>query len=161
LEEQMSRRGGFTLIELVLVMLLVALVSALAAPSLHSFIVGRQNSNAVSRVLALGGYARTKAISTGDVYRLNVDVRARTYWLSKKQNADYVQLREEFGRLFTLPEGMTAQWLPPGAHDFIDFYPDGRVDAGKLELVEITREAVQIGCRSEIEPLVILLQETR
>jgi len=169
-----SNSCGFTLFELILVMLIVSVLAAISAPSLRGFLAGRKTSNTAAQVLALGQYARTQAINSGVVYRLNVDASAGTYWISVQSGTDYVSLRSEFGRPFQVPDGVSATWqapIPPivtaasstppvtttPANDpsFL-FYPDGRVEAAVLEIRGTTGEAITLGCRSETEPLTIL-----
>jgi prepilin-type N-terminal cleavage/methylation domain-containing protein len=156
-------KRGFTLLELILVMLIVSLVAGLAAPSLHNFMIGRRNVNTVNQVLALGQYARARAAMTGTVYRLNADPVSRAYWLTKKSGANFVELGEEFGRHFTLPETMSLKWepLPTGGDvkTYMDFYPDGRIDASRLQIVDLAGKVTEIGCRSQTEPLSILQQD--
>ena len=178
--------------ELVLVMLILAVASAMVAPSLHNFILGRKSHDAAAQILALGQYAHIQAVNHGGVYRLNLDTQARTYWLTHKDGATFRALGEEFGRTFTLPAGTTARWLSPdptqgtgqsgmsasgpgisltprasassnganGLHSYIDFYPDGRVDAWNLEITDSTGRT-SIGCKSETEPLTILERSAR
>ena len=111
----LRRNEGFTLLELILVLLIMGIVMAVAAPSLRGFLAGRKSVNAAAQVAALGQYARTQAISTGDVYRLNVDTLDNAYWLtSQKGSADFENIASEFGRRFTLPEGTRASWQPNG-----------------------------------------------
>ncbi|MGD0090770.1 MAG: GspH/FimT family pseudopilin [Planctomycetota bacterium] len=155
--------AGFTLLELVLVMLLVSLVMGLAAPSLRGFMLGRKSADAAAQVIALAQYARTQAVSTGSNYRLNVDPAAQTYWLTVQKGADFQGLGTEFGRRFSLPEHVSATWLPSAytAHDYIEFFPDGRIEAAGLQLVDRERQVFEIGCRSETEPLTVLQRGSR
>ena len=179
--------------ELVLVMLILAVASAVVAPSLHNFILGRKSHDAAAQILTLGQYAHIQAVNHGGVYRLNLDTQARTYWLTHKDGAVFRALGEEFGRTFTLPVGTTARWISPdpatgqntsgqsgmsgpgisltprastsakganGLHSYIDFYPDGRVDAWNLEITDSTGRT-SIGCKSETEPLTILERSAR
>ena len=186
------------MMELVLVMLILAMAAAIAAPSLHNFILGRKSRDTAAQVLALGQYARTRAVDSGAVYRLNVDAQARTYWLTRREGAAFKELGEEFGRHFLLPTGCSVRWLAPestssgpsgsggaasfsltpapaaprmagatgaaGAananHEFIDFYPDGRIDACALEFTD-PAGWTSIGCKSETEPLTILERSAR
>jgi prepilin-type N-terminal cleavage/methylation domain-containing protein len=103
-------RRGFTLLELILVMVLLAVVAGIAAPSLRGFLHGRAEVNAASQMLALGQYARTQAIGAGQLYRLNVDALSGTYWLTIRRGQLDQDLSNEFGRRFTLPDGMKAEW---------------------------------------------------
>jgi type II secretory pathway pseudopilin PulG len=68
------------LIELILVMLIVAIMAAVAAPSLRWFLIGRRTVDTGTRILALSDLARTRAISEARTYYLNFDpIGARVY----------------------------------------------------------------------------------
>jgi len=55
------RQPGFTLLELIIVLVLISLVLALAAPSLRRFIRSRETSETASHLLALTHLARSQA----------------------------------------------------------------------------------------------------
>jgi prepilin-type N-terminal cleavage/methylation domain-containing protein len=168
--------GGFTLLELVLVLVLVGVVMAIAAPSLREFISGRKSADAAAQVLALSRYAGTQAAATGLPYRFNLDCAIQKYWLSVRKGAEFKPLGNDFGRQFSLPDGTTACWLPQQAaqaaqavqasaqptapHDYIDFYPDGRIEAPTLKLSDALGQVFELGCRSETEPLALLQEKS-
>jgi len=56
-------QGAFTLIELIFVMVLLAIGSAMVAPSMASFYRGRMLSSEAKRVLALVHYGQSRAIA--------------------------------------------------------------------------------------------------
>ena len=154
---------GFTLFELVLVMLLLTVVMALAAPSLRGFIIGRKGTDAAAQIIAVARYAREQAISTGATYRLNVDVSLGTYWLTAQHGSSFHELGNEFGRQFQLPEGTTVRWVPEaaGVDESIRFFSDGRTEAAALQLIDQAGQVFEIGCRSETEPLTIIHRGTQ
>jgi len=139
-------------------MLLVSLVMGLAAPSLRGFLIGRKSADAAAQILALAHYARTQAVSTGAIYRLNVDTTARTYWLTMEKGGTFQELGTEFGRRFSLPERVEACWAPPreAGHEYIEFFPDGRTEAVSLQLTDREGQVFEIGRRSETEPLTVI-----
>ena len=158
------RRAGFTLLELVMVLMLISLVMGLAAPSLRGFLSGRKSAEAAAQIIALGQYARTQAVSTGATYRLNVDPMERLYWLTvQRAGGDFRDLGTEVGRRFSLPERVEASWMlsSHAAHDYIEFYADGRTEAGSLQLTDGDGQVFDIGCRSETEPLVVMQRSGR
>ena len=157
-----SAERGFTLLELVLVMLLLTMVAALAAPSLRNFMIGRSSADAVGQVVALAHYARTQAVSTGVVHRLYVDTNSQTYWLGVQRGAEFTDLTSEFGRRFKLPGSAAARWQSdqPG-EECISFFPDGRTEASTLEILDVQGQLFEIGCRSETEPLAVLQRDRR
>lgn len=60
-----DRRGGFTLIELILVMAILVSLIALAAPRLNQFLRGRYLQAEAERLVGTLEFARTEAINTG------------------------------------------------------------------------------------------------
>src|ERR1041385_6637144 len=76
---QSRRTSGFTLLELVMVMVIFCIVMALAAPSLRGFWAGRQTRDAADQILTLTRWASSQAAADSQVYRLNLDTEARTY----------------------------------------------------------------------------------
>lgn len=101
--------GGFTLIELILVMMLICTVLGMAAPSLRGFFQSHQATDAAGQIVALAQYARTQAASEGRTYRLNFDTQGGQYWLTAQDGASFAVLGREFGRTFALPEGVTFE----------------------------------------------------
>jgi len=125
-------RGGFTLLELVLVMVVICTVLAMAAPSLRGFFASRQTQDTAAYLVALTELARSQAISEGRVYRLNLDPVEGTYWLTVQGGGDFERLETEFGRTFRLPDGVRMELSTDSGH--ITFQPTGRVDAAKNRL---------------------------
>jgi prepilin-type N-terminal cleavage/methylation domain-containing protein len=148
------RGGGFTLLELIVVLGLVGVLLGLAAPSLRGFFASRQTADAAAQMLALTQLAGTRAASQGTVYRLNVDVQSNTYWLSMQQAGMFVDLNCEFGRRFRLPEGTTVRVQIPmvdASASYIEFYPTGRTEEAMIELRGRQGEVYQIICESATE----------
>src|SRR4051794_6916852 len=65
--------GGFTLIELILVMLLLTIIVGTAMPMLSGFLPWARSRDAVANLVALAQYARSKAATDAKVYRLGAD----------------------------------------------------------------------------------------
>lgn len=99
-------RSGFTLIELILVMVILAVVSGAMVPSLTSFRIGRANVNTADQLVALANYARNQAISEGRPYRLNVDPAGGQYWLTAAGDAGvYQPAANDYGDKFDVSTG--------------------------------------------------------
>ena len=76
---------GFTLVELIAVMALLAAIFGIVAPALSPFFSGRRLHDEARRFLGLTRYAREQAISLGETMVIWIDLRERTYGL-KAQN---------------------------------------------------------------------------
>src|SRR5260221_3978229 len=99
-------RRGFTLLELVLVMLLLTLITGLVVPALRNFSRGRNLGYAASQMTAMANYAHTQSISQGKPYRLNLDVNNGTYWLTARTYDVFEEVRDEASGIRSLPEGV-------------------------------------------------------
>jgi prepilin-type N-terminal cleavage/methylation domain-containing protein len=99
-------RNAFTLIELILVMVILAIAAAMIVPSLISFAIGRATDNASTQILNLSTYARTQAISEGRTYRLNFDPQAEAIWLTAGTAGVFAAPVNDFGARFSLPQGI-------------------------------------------------------
>lgn len=106
----MKRRNshsGFTLLELILVMLILAIAAAMVVPSLRTFAIARRTDNIVTSLLTLANYARIHAINEGRTYRMNFDTQAHSVWLTVQNGAVYEAPKSEFGDKVALPDGVS------------------------------------------------------
>ena len=128
-------RGGFTLLELVLIMILICTALAVSAPDLRGFSAGSRMKNAAQQVLALTNYARTQAASEGRTYRLNFE--NGTYFVTAQGDDDqFAQDANSMGQSFPVPEGVQVQITRDDnqALNYIEFHPDGRTDVARVRL---------------------------
>ena len=148
-----ARPSGFTLLELVLVLAVLLVSAGMAVATLRNFSRGRSLSEAASQLLALTDFARTQAIHESTVYRLNVDSRANTYWLTAWRGGAYVSPGGPFGRVFGVPDGVTLDWDAPQQADgtYVEFYPTSRVTPATVWLTDPGGSAKAVTCPSAAE----------
>lgn len=94
----MNRQRGFTLIEMIAVLMLVALVAGAVAFSLGSNLKGVRTKAAVRDLTAVMRYTRGLAIVQHEQRALEIDVDARTYQAPGRP-------------LIELPEGLDMKLL--------------------------------------------------
>lgn len=155
IEDRTMRRGngGFTLLELVLVMVIFCLVMAWVAPNLRGLWAGRQTKDAAEQILVLTRWASGQAAADSEVYRLNIDAEARTYSVTHQDGEEFVAVASEFGQTFTLPEGrkLALQRTDGQSLSYIDFYPDGRSEMATIIVSGSGDEQIEIVCPSPTE----------
>ena len=154
-----GRGEGFTLLELILVMVILSTVLAMAAPSLSGFFGSRQTHDTAAQILALTQLARSQAISEGIVYRLNFDTTERTYWLTAQQAGTFEELETGLGQIFTLPKDMVMELYDVDEQDtetFLQFTPQGTVTAGTVRLIDRRGLALEIMCPTVTESFSII-----
>jgi type II secretion system protein H len=86
---------AFTLIELILVMTLLAVVMAVAAPSLANFFRGRKLDSEAQRFLALTRYAQSRAVSEGLPMVLWIDRSDGTFGLREQAGFSLQNLKPQ------------------------------------------------------------------
>jgi len=88
-------------------MTIIAIVAAVAVPTMRAFTIGRGNNNTATQIVALANYARAQAAAEGRIYRLNFDPSTGEYWLTA-QNAGVFQppTASDFGRRFQVADGV-------------------------------------------------------
>jgi general secretion pathway protein H len=127
------RSGGFTLVELVLVMALIALAMGLVATSLSRSISGAESREAARKMVAALRYTRTQAILDKAEKVFLVDTEAHSYQAPDREPV-------------VLPEGMdvvlttAASEMTSEAAGGIRFFPDGGSTGGHVELIVAGRE---------------------
>ena len=154
------RRRGFTLIELIVVMALLAIGALMVAPAMSSFFRGRILNLEARRLLALTHYGQSRAIAEGVPVLLWINTRDSTYGLSVQSG--YVE-SDDRASIFTAEAGLTLETpagdTPPvsesGDESFglpdglpvIRFLPDGFFDENSVPRIVIrqgTEAALEI-----------------
>src|SRR5258706_11503808 len=75
------RRGGFTLVELILVMIVIFTLATVVAPRFSDFFPSLQVRKSTDHLFAWARKARADAALTGVRQRLVMDSSKRTYWI--------------------------------------------------------------------------------
>jgi len=152
--------GGraFTLLELLLVLVVIGLVLAVAAPSMHGFFASRQTADAALRMLALTQWCHNEAITGGHRVRLMVEGQGQVYssWAAVERGGQFVDADGESGRHWEFPEASTARIRLPGADaaqepTYVEFHPSGRHEAATIEITGRQGEVQQVTCDSPTE----------
>ena len=171
---------GFTLLELILVMLLISTMLAIAVPSLRGFVANSKQRDAIAQLVALAQFAKARSAADAKVYRLNL--AGSTYWLTMQEGESYVPIGTDMGRTFELPSGMHVEAMPagqqsqqqssggtggssvvlpaaPGNADGVSFYPEGRTDTALFRLTDAAGNVTFIGCSSPAESFRVVSAE--
>jgi prepilin-type N-terminal cleavage/methylation domain-containing protein len=152
-----SVRGGFTLLELIFVLLLIAIAVAIVMPSLSGTVKGRRVGDTAAQILTLTNYAHNQAIAEGKVYRLNVDPAGTAYWLTMQQDdGQFGSLGQEMGQQFGVPEDIRIETdLPrqPDGGNYVTFRPNGKCEPApvNIRVSDHSGGVTQITCESPTE----------
>src|SRR3954462_8563114 len=96
-------RSAFTLIEIVLVLMVIAICAMVAAPKLANFSKGRALPNSATALATTARWCRVQALSEGVTYRLNLDPTGNRYWVTKADGTgiNFTQVTNDMGREIT------------------------------------------------------------
>ena len=121
-------QGGFTLLELMVVLVIAALILTLTPPLFSRAMPGTQLKGAARQITAALRYARSNAVLTQQETRFRLDVEQRLFSVSGR-NKD-VSLPEDLEyRLFTA----RAEQINDSV-GMVRFYPDGSSTGGRVTL---------------------------
>ncbi len=136
-----------------MVMVIVCIALAVAAPALRDFWRGSETRNNALQILALARWARSQSINGARVLALRIDPGAGTYRLEASGEMGAEPLLCEFGRTFSLPEGCRVQVsVSPGAEpNCIRFYPNGRTDGLRILLQGPGPDEIEVAASSPTE----------
>lgn len=124
---QLPPRGGFTLVELLVVLVIAMLVLGLVGTSISRSISGAEMRTAAHKLASSMRYTRTRAILDKEEKVFLVDTESRSYTAPRREPV-------------TLPEGMKVALTTARSEltaenvGGIRFYPDGGSTGGFVEL---------------------------
>ena len=132
----MNRRGGFTLVELILVMIVIFTLATVIAPRFSDFFPSYQVRKSTEHFFAWARKARADAAVTGVRQRLVLDTKNHKFWIEYearpvKEPGKFVLLSGAWGEE-QLPEGVVFESID-GAESaasgdglkYLEFRPDG------------------------------------
>ena len=135
-------QAGFTLLELLVVTLILTVLVGLSVPQFGRTFRHLQLQVFASDVATLFTYASRRAVTRGEVLRIQFDVKGRRYWLASAQEASPTQdaspeekferVSGTFGRVASAPGSIS---FTPSARE-VTFYPDGRADRFEMLIVD-------------------------
>ena len=132
---------GFTLLELVVVLFLVALFATLAIPRLQVFVSHGDVNKAIRQIRGVVRYLTGMAASTRAHYRLNYDLGQGICWVSRQnEQGEFTEEKEMLTRPLHLPPGVSFKDVstPRGVQKegtaYTEFSPAGWVEGTLIHL---------------------------
>jgi type II secretion system protein H len=152
---------GFTLMELVVVMLIMSVLFAMVAPSLGGFGAGRKAAQAASQILTLSRWAREQAITEGRTYRLVFEPVEQVYYVMAANGPVFERVGTDFGRPFSIPDGVEVTVEAPqlDGKSYLEFLPSGRSQPARVRVVSKNGQQTDLATLSATEPLRVVTVE--
>ena len=129
---------AFTLLELTIVMTLLAVVAALAMPSLARSMRQRNLDEEAARLLALTEFGRNEAVSQGVPMIVWIDAKTQRYGLEPKAGFDADDSRvREYSMNSDVQVEIDKAAGRGGVVEAMEFSPDGALGTSSVESVRL------------------------
>jgi type II secretion system protein H len=137
------KNEGFSLIELMVVLILMSLSIALVTPSLSRFSRTVELKAAAKKVSTILRYCRSEAVNKGQVYQTRFDSNSREVRVQStalKEEKDEKKEEKVTQKTYALPEGIRMKEVDnpssqsPSDSPLIEFYPNGGSNGGTILL---------------------------
>ena len=140
----------FTLFELVLVMVVICAITAIAMPSLRGWSQGARLRDSASEFVAMTRWARSQAVTTATIHRLEVDAGSGTFRVTVQDGEAFAEIKNDLGQSVTLASGVRIELNgETGAPTTsVDFYPTGRTQPARARLRSDDGQEMVIECRT-------------
>ncbi|MFP4560583.1 MAG: Tfp pilus assembly protein FimT/FimU [Thiohalorhabdus sp.] len=142
-----GRQNGFTLLELLVVIALVAIITGLMVPSLNGG-GGRSVVEAADRMVLLVNQVRQEAMLSSRTWRVVLDTEERSYRFQVREGQDFEKVEQSpFASVRQDPEiewgALSINGEEANGEGEVYLYPTGEQDAFRLTLErEDTRRTV-------------------
>lgn len=129
---------GFTLVELILVMALLAVVAAFSAPSLSRSLRQRNLDGEAARLLAATEYGRDEAVSQGVPMTVWIEPKAQRFGVAPKAGYDADETRaREFELNTDINFEIDRAATQNGVVEVMEFSPDGAPGPSSIDMVRL------------------------
>lgn len=141
----LAAEGGFTLVEMLVVLAIMSILLSVGAPSLKAFSEGRKLNTAADSIRALCLYARDAAMTEGEAFIVVFAFTEQSYWLAKEAALDSgdMSLTTGLGALGPEAEQEAAESgevVQAGLTRGVIGRPQSMVKAVQLARIDIDRE---------------------
>lgn len=144
----LSKGAGYTLIELILLTVIIAILVGISAPLFRRTFSDLELKEASFNIARLISFAQEKSIIEGTPYKLVLDKDKARYYLTRsdpERPAKFIRLKERWGRVFSLPGNIR---LTSNKKEII-FYPDGHSEKASITFLG-RRKSIKINLKGNL-----------
>lgn len=138
-----SARAGFSLIEIVIVLTLIAVMAMTVTPVFRGSLAAARADHAARDVFAELVSAQERAVAHSAEYRVYFDRKKNSYWVAHAPfdaTEGYAVIENIDGKIVAIPERLNIAKVTGrgvgGSTDYLAFYPHGGTDVGEVQLAD-------------------------
>ncbi len=147
-----ARKGlgarGFTLLELILVLVILGMSAMIAVPAMAPFARGRKMTDTSGQLLALTKFAQDMAVTEGKSVRLEIDTAAGVFALLAEKDGVYAPVESGVAKSFAVGEGVKLAWegqSDASGQGYIQFDADGGHDVATVRVTGSDGQTLFVG----------------
>ena len=155
-----QQRGGYTLIEMIVVMTIISLITAGVVPIFQGTLTRLRGDRAGRDFVALLKFAQESAITETTEYRFYMNHGEGTYWLTRATIDNdgervFERVTDGYGAKRRLPTGVSME-RPKARQDrkerahFIAFYPGGACDYATITIENEEGDGIDIRTKGRL-----------
>jgi general secretion pathway protein H len=84
----LKNNKGFSLIEMVIVLVIASFIMAMITPSLFKSLAGLEQRTSINKLVTTLRYARSQAVTLKQAYQVYLDLNEYSYWLAPVESSD-------------------------------------------------------------------------
>ncbi len=146
-----KNRYGFSLFELILVLLLIALITGLTSPFLFKTLDKIKSQTSARSIATVLRYARSKSISEKIPYTFNANIDTNQYWINNVETEKSSEVKQLDSRLKIIQFVDSDEEVNIGPF-YIVFYPQGNSSGGEI-LIETTKDKEKTRYTITLDPV--------
>ncbi len=130
-----KRENAFTLVEILLVVVIMGVITVLAAPKFSRTYAGIELRKAADDLAYRMRYAQSYAVTNNTLARLEFDPSSMQYSLARQSDDEtssgtFEKIANDLGARVSVPAGIAMSFEE--GETAIDFYPDGTIDKRRI-----------------------------
>lgn len=148
----MENARGFTLLEIILVLVFIGLIAALTTPFVISTLERIKHQAETRKINSALRYARSEAITRKTVTTFNAHIDSKKYWISNKETKTSSVTK-------SLDPGFTMSYITSNEESIdsgtfaINFYPRGNASGGTILIAKVSPGKSDSAYEITIDPI--------
>jgi type II secretion system protein H len=139
---QLRNARGFTLLELIVVLVFIGLIAGLTTPFLMSTLDRVKLKAETRKINSALRFARSEAITRKTVFTFNGDTQTREYWITTKKGKNRLSTTRTLAPGYTMAHITSDEETIDRGKFAINFFPRGNSSGGAIRVKKLSPDKI-------------------